>query len=37
MCDASRERRDALIALLDRQSVPFHRPAGAFYAWGERR
>jgi aspartate aminotransferase len=33
MCDASRERRDALIALLDRQSVPFHRPAGAFYAW----
>jgi aspartate aminotransferase len=33
MCDSYRERRDRLVALLDRLGVPCHRPAGAFYAW----
>jgi aspartate aminotransferase len=33
MRDAYRERRDLLVALLDRLGVPCHRPAGAFYAW----
>ncbi|HKQ00449.1 MAG TPA: aminotransferase class I/II-fold pyridoxal phosphate-dependent enzyme [Actinomycetes bacterium] len=33
MRDAYRERRDTLVALLDRLGVPCHRPAGAFYAW----
>ena len=33
MRDTYRERRDTLVALLDRLGVPCHRPAGAFYAW----
>ncbi|HWD43014.1 MAG TPA: pyridoxal phosphate-dependent aminotransferase [Actinomycetota bacterium] len=33
MRDAYRERRDLLVALLERLGVPCHRPAGAFYAW----
>jgi aspartate aminotransferase len=33
MRDAYRERRDSLVALLDRLGVLCHRPAGAFYTW----
>jgi aspartate/methionine/tyrosine aminotransferase len=33
MRDAYQERRDLLVALLERLGVPCHRPAGAFYAW----
>jgi aspartate aminotransferase len=33
MRDAYRERRDRLVALLERLGVACHRPAGAFSAW----
>jgi aspartate aminotransferase len=35
MRDAYRQRRDALVTLLDRLGVPCRRPSGAFYAWVE--